>query len=152
MLVIISDLGLVRELGKSRHSWIVRQEPEEAAISLSNAAVWSNQWTHLSYWIFVERCPLMIGLDVLRICTRLLLGWYFRMSNQTDALCLMILNSSDSWRAENYFHFSLMEPSVDQRIQLDWLCRLSLAMNSVQIQQKRLLWGSTCLWTEFWLF
>jgi hypothetical protein len=98
----------------------------------------------------------MERLDVLRISHRPFLGRRFRVSIQVivqdsalNALCLLILNSSDSWKVENWFCGSLMEFWLDWRIQLDLLCRLSFAVNIVYFHRKRLLGGSTGARTEF---
>jgi len=81
----------------------------------------------------------MARLDVLRISKRHFLGCCLRVSKQAiaqvsvpNALCLMIINSSDSGRVESCFRGSIMELSVASRIQLDLLCRLSLALNIIQ--------------------
>jgi hypothetical protein len=54
-------------------------------------------------------------------------------------LCSMAFHSSDSRRAESCLSGSLTEPSMDWRIQLDLLCRLSLAVSIIQIHRRRLL-------------
>jgi hypothetical protein len=77
----------------------------------------------------------MIGLDVLGMSQRPFLSHWFPASNQADALRLIILNNSDSWTAENYFRGSLIESQADWRIELDLLCRLSLAVNLIQIHR-----------------
>jgi hypothetical protein len=81
----------------------------------------------------------MARLDVFGILQRPFLDSCFRVSNQADALCSMILNSSDLWRVENYSRGSLMEFSLEWRIQVDLLCGLSPAVKFIQIHRKRLL-------------
>jgi hypothetical protein len=58
----------------------------------------------------------MAEFHVLGISKKPFLGWFFRVCNQAiaqasalNALCFMVINTSDSWRVENCFRGAVME-------------------------------------------